>query len=47
VRGGSFQLDSCRIDERSATCTHPLLGPLVIDRRAIESLDRRPGPPKP
>lgn len=46
---GSLQLDSCRIDEQSATCAHPLLGALTIDRRAVAALETRrpPNPPGP
>lgn len=45
---GSLQLADCRIDAQSATCTHPLLGPLTVDRRAIAALaSHRPAPAGP
>ena len=37
---GSLTPESCRVDDRSAVCAHPLLGELKINRRAIRSLSR-------
>lgn len=42
---GSLALESCQIDDKSARCSHPLLGELKIDRRAIRGLNFPPSDP--
>jgi hypothetical protein len=42
---GALSLDSCQVDASRATCKHPHLGELKIDRRAIRGLLRNPPPP--
>jgi hypothetical protein len=42
---GALTLDSCQVDAGQASCSHPLLGQLKIDRRAIRGLLRTPPPP--
>lgn len=44
---GSLRVSSCLIGGEKITATHPLLGPLVIRRDGISSIERLPQPPDP